>query len=86
MNVCSQADVVISCAQVFGRSAPKIISVEMLRHMKIGSVVVDLAVESGGNIEGSKKDETIILEGVKIKPDQNGLSRLNKVKSKSVYC
>ena len=66
MNVCSQADVVISCAQVFGRSAPKIISVEMLRHMKNGSVVVDLAVESGGNIEGSKKDETIILEGVKI--------------------
>ena len=66
MNACSQADVVISCAQVFGRSAPKIISLEMLRHMKNGSVVVDLAVESGGNIEGSQMNKTIMLEGVKV--------------------
>ena len=49
----AMADIVITTAQVFGRKAPRIITAEMLDAMKPGSVVVDMAVESGGNVEGS---------------------------------
>jgi NAD(P) transhydrogenase subunit alpha len=49
---CRDADVVITTAQVFGRKAPVLVTAEMLDAMKPGSVVVDLAVESGGNVEG----------------------------------
>ena len=49
---CADADVVITTAQVFGRKAPVIITADMLEEMKPGSLVVDLAVESGGNGEG----------------------------------
>lgn len=50
---CAMADIVITTAQVFGRKAPRIITAAMLNDMKAGSVVVDMAVESGGNVEGS---------------------------------
>lgn len=49
----AMADLVITTAQVFGRKAPRIITKQMLDDMKPGSVVVDMAVESGGNVEGS---------------------------------
>src|SRR5881396_1243712 len=48
---CAMADVVIAAAQVFGKKAPIIVTTEMVRHMKPGSVVIDLAVETGGNVE-----------------------------------
>jgi NAD(P) transhydrogenase subunit alpha len=53
LKLCAQADIVITTAKVFGRRAPRLITSDMLAAMQPGSVVVDLAVESGGNVEGS---------------------------------
>jgi NAD(P) transhydrogenase subunit alpha len=50
----SKQDIVITTALIPGRPAPKLISKDMLKSMRLGSVAVDLAVERGGNIEGSK--------------------------------
>lgn len=63
---CANADVVITTAQVFGKRAPLIITDEMIRGMKPGSVIVDLAVETGGNVEGSRLDEEVIIHGVRV--------------------
>ena len=65
-KVCSSSDIVITTAQVFGRPAPKIITAEMVEAMQPGSVVVDMAVSSGGNVEGSKKGEIVDINGIKI--------------------
>ena len=65
-KTCGESDVVISTAQVFGRKAPVLVTVEMLDAMKPGSVVVDLAVETGGNVEGVQYDEVVDRNGVKI--------------------
>ena len=54
------ADVVITTAAVPGRPAPRLVTAEMISAMRSGSVVVDLAAETGGNVEGSKAGETII--------------------------
>jgi len=59
-KVCAGADVMITTAKLFGRKAPRIITGEMVAGMKAGSVIVDMAVESGGNVEGSKPDEVVI--------------------------
>ncbi len=61
---CAQADVVITTAQVFGRKAPLIITAEMVRGMKPDSVIVDMAVESGGNVEGSRVAQAVLVDGV----------------------
>ena len=53
------ADVVITTAAAPGRPAPRLVTGEMVSAMKSGSVVVDLAAETGGNVEGSKPGETI---------------------------
>ena len=63
---CGLSDIVISTAQVFGRRAPIIITKDMLAQMKPGSVVVDLAIESGGNVEGAVLGQEIDLNGVRI--------------------
>jgi len=63
---CAQSDVVITTAQVFGRKAPVIVTAGMVKGMKPGSLLVDLAVETGGNVEGSKVDEIVDVGGVKI--------------------
>ena len=65
-RVIAQSDVVITTAQVFGRPAPRIVSRDMLAGMAAGSVVVDMAVESGGNVEGSMPDEVVEVDGVKL--------------------
>lgn len=52
-KVCAAADVVITTAQVFGRKAPLIVTAEMVAGMRPGSVVVDLAASTGGNVEGT---------------------------------
>ena len=65
-KVCAQSDVVITTAQLFGRKAPIVLTKDMVAQMKPGSVIVDMAVESGGNVEGSKLDEEVILNGVHI--------------------
>jgi H+-translocating NAD(P) transhydrogenase subunit alpha len=63
---CSQADIVITTAQVFGRKAPLIVTKEMIAAMKPGSVVVDLAIETGGNVEGAVLGKIVKKNGVKI--------------------
>jgi NAD(P) transhydrogenase subunit alpha len=65
-HYCSQADIVITTAQVFGRKAPVIVTKDMIAAMKPGSVVVDLAIETGGNVEGTVLGKTIEKNGVKI--------------------
>ena len=65
-RVIAQSDVVITTAQVFGRPAPRIVSRDMIAGMAAGSVVVDMAVESGGNVEGSMPDEVVEVDGVKL--------------------
>jgi NAD(P) transhydrogenase subunit alpha len=59
-------DIVITTALIPGRPAPKLISKDMVASMKPGSVIVDLAVERGGNVEGAKPDEVAVVGGVKI--------------------
>lgn len=65
------ADVIITTAQVRGKSAPRIISREMVDQMKPGSVIVDLASSTGGNCEMSKDKETIVYNGVTIIGDSD---------------
>jgi H+-translocating NAD(P) transhydrogenase subunit alpha len=65
-KIITQSDIVITTAQVFGRPAPKIVAADMIEAMQPGSVVVDMAVETGGNVEGSKLDEVVDIGGVKI--------------------
>jgi H+-translocating NAD(P) transhydrogenase subunit alpha len=61
-----QADVVITAAQVFGKKAPVIVTTEMVKQMKPGSMIVDTAIETGGNVECSKYDEEVEVNGVRI--------------------
>jgi NAD(P) transhydrogenase subunit alpha len=59
-------DIVITTALIPGRPAPKLVTAEMVKSMKPGSVLVDLAVERGGNVEGAKANEVADVNGVKI--------------------
>jgi len=59
-------DIVITTALIPGRPAPKLISAEMVKSMKPGSVLVDLAVERGGNVEGARPGEVADVDGIKI--------------------
>lgn len=65
-KVCSQSDVVITTAKLFGRKAPVIITSEMIGKMPAGSILVDMAVDSGGNVEGSIPDKLVSVGGVSI--------------------
>jgi NAD(P) transhydrogenase subunit alpha len=57
-------DVVITTALIPGRAAPRLVSAEMVRSMRPGSVIVDLAVERGGNVEGSEPGSIVDVGGV----------------------
>lgn len=63
---CAGADIVITTAQVFGRKAPVILTKDMVAGMSAGSIVVDMAVETGGNVEGSVVNQEVDVNGVKI--------------------
>jgi len=62
----ADSDIVITTAQLFGRKPPVLISKETLSLMKPGSVVVDMAAQSGGNVEGSVPGETVNIDGVNV--------------------
>jgi NAD(P) transhydrogenase subunit alpha len=62
----AKQDIVITTALIPGRAAPRLVSDAQIASMKAGSVVFDLAVAQGGNVEGSKADEVVIKHGVKI--------------------
>lgn len=59
-EVCVDSDVVITTAQVFGRKPPVLLTKDVVEAMKPGSVIVDMAAETGGNVEGSVPNETIV--------------------------
>jgi len=65
------ADVVITTALVPGRPAPKLVTADMVQSMKPGSVIVDMAVEQGGNCELSELGKTVVKHGVKIIGEAN---------------
>ncbi len=69
-------DIVITTALIPGRPAPKLVSAEMVASMRPGSVIVDLAVERGGNVEGAKPGEVVNVNGVKIVGHLNVPGRL----------
>lgn len=62
----ADADIVITTAAIPGRKAPVLITEDMLKSMKDGSVIVDLASETGGNCELTKHGETIVAHGVQL--------------------
>jgi proton-translocating NAD(P)+ transhydrogenase subunit alpha len=64
--VIANSDIVVTTAQLFGRPAPVIVGRDMVEAMKPGSVVVDMAVETGGNVEGSVLNEITDINGVKV--------------------
>ena len=67
----AESDLVITTAQVFGRRPPLLVTREMVRGMRPGSVIVDMAAESGGNVEGSVAGQTVVVDGVTIIGDGN---------------
>ncbi len=67
----AEADIVITTALIPGRKAPVLVTEEMLKSMKFGSVILDMAVEQGGNVVGSKLNETILLNGVTVIGESN---------------
>jgi NAD(P) transhydrogenase subunit alpha len=62
----TRQDVIITTAQIPGRPAPLLITAEAVRGMRPGSVIVDLAADSGGNVEASRPGETVVENGVKV--------------------
>ena len=73
----AKQDIVITTALIPGRPAPKLVSEEMVASMKPGSVLVDLAVERGGNVAGAKAGEIVTTgNGVKIVGHVNVAGRL----------
>jgi len=71
-KACARADIVITTAKLFGRKAPQILNEDVLQQMQAGSIVVDLAVESGGNVAGSRVGEEVVTEnGVRVIGPEN---------------
>jgi NAD(P) transhydrogenase subunit alpha len=62
----AKSDIVITTAQVFGRKPPLLVSTDTIKGMQPGSVIVDMAAETGGNVEGSVAGEVVELHGVTI--------------------
>ena len=88
-TVIKNYDLVITTAQVPGKQAPRLITEEMLKLMKPGSLIVDMATSTGGNVEGSKTDEIIVKNRIKIIGFANLASRIahdsSKLYSKNLY-
>lgn len=66
-----ESDLVITTALVMGKKSPILVTEDMVKTMKKGSVIVDMAVESGGNCEISEKDKTVVKHGVTIIGESN---------------
>lgn len=84
-----QQDIVITTAQIPGKTAPILITEKMVKAMKTGSIIVDLAIESGGNCEASQLGKVIVKNGVKILGYPNFPSRIpydaSQVYSRNVF-
>ncbi len=80
----ADADLVITTALVMGKKAPVLVTKEMVANMKSGSVIVDMAVESGGNCELSELDKTVEVNGVKV-IGQSNIPSLLAVNASELY-
>jgi NAD(P) transhydrogenase subunit alpha len=67
----AKADIVITTAQIPGRKAPELITEEMIKAMRNGSVIIDIAAATGGNTPVTKNNETVIYNGVSIVGNSN---------------
>jgi NAD(P) transhydrogenase subunit alpha len=75
-KACAASDIVITTAQVFGRKAPVLVTADTIARMRPGSIVVDMAVETGGNVEGSVADKEVDVGGVTILAPTNLAGRV----------
>jgi len=78
----ARADICIATALVFGRTAPILIKDYMVKNMRPGSVIVDLAAEAGGNCELTKPGQTVVVNGVEIIGVENIPARLPYIASR----
>jgi len=62
----ADSDIVVTTAQIPGKPAPRLIDAAMVAAMHPGAVIVDMAASSGGNVEGSRPDESVVVDGVTI--------------------
>ncbi len=76
-----EADIVITTALIPGKKAPLLVTEEMVKSMKFGSVIVDMAVAQGGNVAGSELNKTVLKNGVSIIGEENITSLLPSVAS-----
>lgn len=67
----AKTDIAITTALIPGKKAPVLITREMLKTMPAGAVVIDMAAASGGNVEGSEKGKSLVVDGVKVIGDSN---------------
>lgn len=79
-----EADLVITTALVMGKKSPILVTEEMVKSMKAGSVIVDMAVESGGNCAISEKNATVVKHGVTLVGESN-LPSLLPVNASQLY-
>ena len=75
-NSIKKNDIVICTALIPGKKAPRIISEEMVKNMKSGSIIYDLAVNRGGNSAFSEADKVNVVNGVKVMGTKNILNKL----------
>ena len=78
---CAEADIVITTAQVFGRKAPVIVTTAMVEKMRPGSIIVDMAIETGGNVEPARLGEEVDFGGVRILGHANLPGRVARTSS-----
>ncbi len=69
-------DILITTAAIPGKKSPRIVTADMVRRMKQGAVIVDMAADSGGNVAGSRPGETVVVNGVSIVGTANLASRM----------
>ena len=81
-TVVPESDVVITTAAIPGAPAPEIVTTEMIREMDAGSVVIDLAAETGGNCEPTVAGETVDVDGVTVQGPTDLPSRVSRTASK----
>lgn len=74
-KVCAQSDIVITTAKVFGRKAPLLLTKDMISQMKPGSIIIDMAVKTGGNVEGSDPEGDVLLDNGVLIIGGDGLER-----------
>ncbi len=74
----ADSDIVITTAKLFGRKPPVIVTKDMLEEMRPGSVVVDMAAEMGGNVEGSESGKVVTVSGVQVVGTGNWENQVSK--------